>query len=121
MPTSPPYKSTKRSAMPAEAVESDGDGRHLWCRPGVAALMAALIELEVHPFDKQQSNQRFEEAVRETAQYSDTTLSVVAEQIHRGRRQGKLRHRPRLKQLHQMCHAAAPGAARWDAEMAAVF
>jgi hypothetical protein len=36
-------------------------------RKGVADLMGALIEFEPHPLDRPQSNQRFDEAVQQTA------------------------------------------------------
>ena len=116
----PPYRSTNRADMPADAVKMTGGGEEHWYRRGVCELMMALIEFEPHPLDLRQSNARFEEAVRETARYSDTVLSVVAAQLHERRRERKLKYRPRLAQLHEMCRAATP-AAEFDAELAAIF
>lgn len=120
-PGVPLYKSRHRAEMPADAVKMIDGGWPVWYRKGTADLMLALIELSPHPLERMQSNARFDEAVQATAQYSDTTLSVVAAQLQRQRRRGEIRHRPRLPQLHAMCRAAAPAAARCDAELAAVF
>lgn len=117
----PLYKSRERSQMPPDAVKMIDGGWPVWYRRGTADLMHALIELPPHPLERMQSNERFTAAVQETAVYSDTTLSVVAAQLQRQRRRGEIKHRPRLRQLHALCRAAAPGAARCDAELAAVF